>query len=45
MLKWWAILSLVVFALGGFSFGIGSTIAFSALTLVYGVRILRAYFS
>lgn len=45
MIKWWAILSVVIFALGGFSFGIGSSIAFSALTLVYGVRILRAHFS
>jgi hypothetical protein len=44
MVKWWAIFSVVVFALGGFSFGIGSMIAFSALTLVYGIRILRASF-
>ena len=44
MVKWWAILSVVIFALGGFSFGIGSSIAFSALTLVYGIRIARAYF-
>ena len=45
MVKWWAILSVVVFALGGFSFGVGSSIAFTAITLVYMVRILRAYYS
>ena len=45
MIKWWGIFSVAIFALGGFSFGIGSTLAFSTLTLVYGVRILRAYYS
>ncbi len=45
MIKWWAILSIGVFALGGFSFGIGSSIAFTVLTLVYLIRILRAYYS
>ena len=44
MIKWWAILSVGVFALGGFSFGIGSSIAFTAITLVYLIRILRAYY-
>ena len=44
MLKWWAILSVLVLALGGFSFGVGSMLAFSGVSLVYGVRILRAYF-
>ena len=44
MVKWWAIFSVLIFALGGFSFGIGSSIAFSVLTLVYGVRIMRAIF-
>lgn len=44
MIKWWAILSVGVFALGGFSFGIGSTLAFTAITLVYLIRILRAYY-
>ena len=44
MVKWWAILSILIFAVGGFSFGVGSTLAFAVLTLFYGVRILRAYF-
>jgi hypothetical protein len=44
MIKWWAILSVLVFAVGGFSFGIGSSIAFTVITLVYGIRVLRAYF-
>ena len=44
MVKWWAIFSILIFALGGFSFGVGSTLAFAGLTMVYGVRILRAYF-
>jgi len=44
MIKWWAILSIGVFALGGFSFGIGSSLAFTAITLVYLIRILRAYY-
>ncbi|MEP5763022.1 MAG: hypothetical protein ABJ308_00440 [Halieaceae bacterium] len=44
MIKWWAIWSVVVLALGGFSFGIGSSIGFTAVTLVYLVRILRAYY-
>ncbi len=44
MVKWWGVLSVVIFALGGFSFGIGSTLAFSLLSLVYAIRILRAYF-
>ncbi len=44
MIKWWAILSVGVFALGGFSFGIGSSLAFTAITLVYLIRILRAYY-
>lgn len=45
MVKWWAVLSVIVFALGGFSFGVGSSIAFTVVTLVYMVRILRAYYS
>ena len=45
LLKWWAIWSIVVLALGGFSFGIGSSIAFTLVTMVYLFRILRAYFS
>lgn len=44
MIKWWAILSSGVFALGGFSFGIGSSLAFTVITLVYLIRILRAYY-
>jgi hypothetical protein len=44
MVKWWGILSVVIFALGGFSFGIGSSLAFTLLSLVYAIRILRAYF-
>lgn len=44
MIKWWAVLSFLVFALGGFSFGIGSSIAFTVITLVYGIRVLRAYY-
>jgi hypothetical protein len=44
MVKWWAIFSVLIFAVGGFSFGVGSTLAFAGLTTVYGVRILRAYF-
>lgn len=43
MVKWWAILSVIVFALGGFSFGVGSMLAFSALSVVFAVRILRVH--
>ena len=43
MVKWWAILSAGIFALGGFSFGIGTTLAFSGVSLVFAIRILRAY--
>ncbi len=45
MLKWWAILSVVVFALGGFSFGVANSMAFTVITMVYMIRILRAYYS
>ena len=45
MVKWWAILSVIILALGGFSFGVWSTLGFAVVTLVYGVRILKAYFS
>ena len=44
MVKWWAILGAGIFALGGFSFGIGATLAFSAVSLVYSIRILRELF-
>jgi hypothetical protein len=44
MVKWWGILSIGVFALGGFSFGVGSSLAFALLSTVYALRILRAYF-
>lgn len=44
MVKWWAILSAGIFALGGFSFGIGSTIAFSVVSVVFAIRILRAVY-
>lgn len=45
MVKWWAILSVGVFALGGFSFGVGSSIAFTIITVFYLIRIMRAYLS
>lgn len=45
MVKWWVILSAGIFALGGFSFGVGSTIAFSVVSLVFAIRILRAVLS
>ena len=44
LLKWWGIWSLAIWALGGFSFGIGSSIAFTFVSMIYLVRILRAYY-
>jgi hypothetical protein len=44
LIKWWAILSLGIWALAGFSFGIGSSLLFTVVSLVYLVRILRAYY-
>ena len=45
MIKWWAILSVIIFALGGFSFVVWNSMAFTVVTLVYLVRILKAYYS
>ncbi|MEM0955183.1 MAG: hypothetical protein AAGI24_13655 [Pseudomonadota bacterium] len=44
MIKWWAIISAAIFAFSGFSFGVGSSLAFTAVTAFYLVRIVRAYF-
>lgn len=43
MLKWWGIWSLGIFALGGFAFDIGPTLAIIAVSMVYIIRLLRAY--
>jgi hypothetical protein len=44
MCKWWAIWCAGIWALSGFSFGIGSSLAVTAVSLVYVIRILRAYY-
>ncbi len=44
LLKWWGIWSVAIWALGGFSFGIGSSITFTFVSMIYLVRILRAYY-
>ena len=44
LFKWWGIWSLAVWALAGFSFGVTSSIAFTAVSAVYLFRILRAYY-
>jgi hypothetical protein len=44
LLKWWVIWCLGVWALAGFSFGIISSFLVSAVSAVYLVRILRAYY-
>jgi len=44
LFKWWGIWSFGIFLAGGFSFGIGASIAFTAISLIYLIRILRAYY-
>lgn len=44
LFKWWGIWSLGVWALAGFSFGIISSMALTAVSAVYLFRILRAYY-
>ena len=44
LVKWWVIWCLAIWALAGFSLGITSSILFTAVSLVYLVRILRAYY-
>ena len=44
LFKWWGIWCLGVWALAGFSFGMASSIAVSAVSAVYLFRILRAYY-
>ena len=45
MVKWWAIFCGLAIAIGGFSFGMGTNLAVTIISMVYGVRVLRAYFS
>jgi len=44
LIQWWAIWCLAIWALAGFSLGITSSLLFTGASLVYLVRILRAYF-
>ena len=43
LLKWWCIWSLGIFALGGFSFEVAPTLAIIAVSIVYLLRVFRAY--
>lgn len=44
LIKWWLIWTAAIWALSGFSFGIGSSIMFTFVSMIYLVRILRAYY-
>lgn len=44
LVKWWAIWCLVIWGLAGFSLGVISSLIFTGVSLVYLVRILRAYY-
>jgi len=44
MIKWWAIWSLLIWVLSGFSLGLVSSLLFAGITLVYLIRILRAHY-
>ncbi len=42
--KWWAIWSAVVWVGAGFSLGIASSLLLTGISIVYLLRILRAYY-
>ncbi len=44
MMKWWAIWSVGIFVFSGFSMDVGPSLAFTAVTAVYLLRIVRAYY-
>jgi hypothetical protein len=44
LIKWWGIWCLAIWALSGFSLGVTTSLLFSGVSLIYLVRILRAYY-
>lgn len=44
LFKWWGIWSVGIWALSGFSLGIGSSLMLTLVSGIYLVRILRAYY-